>query len=102
MQKHQLIDQRSLELAKAIVQKIDSDPERKGLRKALSVCIRWYKLHRKACIREWLEILKNREWNEIKEILLDPSEEGKRLRQNSPFCGILTPKERWDIYRRFM
>jgi len=32
-------------------------------------------------------------------ILLDESEEGTRLRQIDPFCGILTPKERWEIYR---
>jgi hypothetical protein len=38
-------------------------------------------------------------WPEIRSVLLDESEEGKRLRQNSPFCGILTPVERWAIYR---
>ena len=32
-------------------------------------------------------------------VLLDESEEGQRLRQSSPFCGILTPRERWAIYR---
>jgi hypothetical protein len=23
------------------------------------------------------------------------------LRQSSPFCGVLSVRERWDIYRRF-
>ena len=40
-----------------------------------------------------------RPWAEIRSILLDDSEEGRRLRQNDPFCGVLTPAERWDIYR---
>jgi hypothetical protein len=32
--------------------------------------------------------------------LLDPSERGVQLRQNSPFCGILTAQERWAFYRK--
>jgi hypothetical protein len=43
----------------------------------------------------------HRPWREIREILLDESENGQRLRQNDPFCGILTPQERWAIYRAF-
>jgi hypothetical protein len=49
---------------------------------------------------EWWFILQN-PWEKIRSILLDQSEEGNRLRQNSPFCGILAPRERWEIYRRF-
>ena len=47
---------------------------------------------------EWMEILR-RPWSHIRAILLDDSENSRRLRQNDPFCGILTPKERWEIYR---
>ena len=35
----------------------------------------------------------------MRAVLLDESDEGQRLRQNDPFCGVLTPKERWAIYR---
>ena len=38
-------------------------------------------------------------WPEIGSILFDDSEEGRRLRQSDPFSGILTPAERWEIYR---
>jgi hypothetical protein len=37
---------------------------------------------------------------EIRRILLDESDEGQRLRQSDPFCGILTPEERWEFYRQ--
>jgi hypothetical protein len=101
MKTHEQIDRRSLLLAKAVAGKIDADPKRKGLDLARSVCERW--LARQSggpAVREWREILK-RPWSQVRRVLLDESEEGQRLRQSTPFCGILTPKERWDIYRTF-
>jgi len=95
---HQEIDQRSLALAGAVAAKVDADPGL--LSKVRAVCNRWYELHHQAAVREWMLILQ-RPWDEIRNELLDDSEKGRRLRQNSPFCGILTPKERWTIYRRF-
>ncbi len=50
--------------------------------------------------REWSNLL-DRPWEEIRSLLLDESELGQRLRQSDPFCGILTPQERWEIYRAF-
>jgi hypothetical protein len=47
--------------------------------------------------REWSAILQ-RPWPEVRAILLDESEEWQRPRQTDPFCGILTPQERWAIY----
>jgi len=41
------------------------------------------------------------EWDAIRLFLLDPGEEGCRLRQSSPFCGILSARERPAIFRRF-
>ena len=32
-------------------------------------------------------------------MLLEESESGQRLRQSTPFCGVLTPRERWAIYK---
>jgi hypothetical protein len=43
----------------------------------------------------------NQPWLEVKAALLAESEEGKRLRQSSSFCGILSPQERWAIYRQW-
>lgn len=97
MRDHQAIDRRSLEMARRIVAKIDADPARRGLEHARRVCARWVD-QGNVPAREWLAILE-RPWDEIRRILLDDSEESRRLRQNDPFCGILTPAERWDIYR---
>jgi hypothetical protein len=96
----QQIDQRSLAMAKAIVDRIDHDPQRAGLQKAKATCRRWFQSEPAPAICEWLEILE-RPWEEIRRVLLDESEEGQRLRQSAPFPGVLTPQERWNIYRSF-
>ncbi len=100
MKTHQDVDRRSLSLCRAIVEKIEADPLRSGLEKAKAVCRRWEARSPSRCNREWLELLE-KPWDEVREMLLEVSEQGQRLRQNSPFCGVLTPGERWDIYRRF-
>ena len=100
MRTHQQIDQRSLALARAIVAKIDGDPARTGLIKARSTCERWLRARPLPAIREWQEILKL-SWEQIRAVLLDKSEAGQRLRQSDPFCGVLTPHERWEIYRAY-
>ena len=97
MRTHQAIDRRSLEMVRRIVAKIDADPRKEGLERARSVCLRWVEKGNVSA-REWLKIME-RPWEEIRRILLEDSEESQRLRQSDPFCGILTPQERWEIYR---
>jgi hypothetical protein len=94
---HQQIDRRSLEMVRRIVEKIDADPLRRGLDRAKRVCERWV-AQGNVSAREWQSIL-DRPWEEVRLILLAETEEGQRLRQTDPFCGILTPEERWQIYR---
>lgn len=96
---HDHIDDRSLLMAQAIVDRIDRDPERKGLDHARAVCRRWLSQRESPAVREWDHLLQN-DWPAIRAVLLDPSDEGKRRRQSHPFCGILTPRERWAIYRK--
>jgi hypothetical protein len=100
MKTHEEIDQRSLALARAVAVEIDRDPERRGLLRARKTCARWLNDTPAPVLAEWLVIL-NQEWDQVRAVLLDEHEEGRRLRQSSPFCGILSPKKRWDIYRRF-
>lgn len=33
--------------------------------------------------------------------MLDPSDDGRDLRQNTVFAGVLAPEERWSVYREF-
>ncbi len=100
MRTHQQIDERSLRMARAVVARIDQDPARAGLAHARVVCKRWYEQRPSPAIKEWLQIL-SQPWEQVREVLLDESQEGQRLRQSDPFCGILTPTERWQIYREY-
>ena len=84
-------------MVRCIVAKIDADPDRHGLAHAKRVCQRWVAQGIPSA-REWLVLLE-KPWEEVRVILLDESDEGQRLRQTDPFCGILTPAERWQIYR---
>ena len=79
---------------------IDADPQRRGLQHAREVCARWHVDAPAAAIAEWLSIL-GKDWETIRAVLLDESERGQRLRQSNPFCGVLSPQERWAIYRQF-
>ncbi len=100
MRTHQEIDRRSLALALAVAEQIDRDPQRNGLRLARENCARWLQNSETPAVLEWKRLLDG-DWEHVRKVLLADSELGRRLRQSSPFCGILTPRERWDIYRRF-
>ncbi|MGC2519483.1 MAG: hypothetical protein WA373_10320, partial [Burkholderiales bacterium] len=51
-------------------------------------------------LEEWRKIL-DRPWPEIAALITDPGEEAARLRQSSPFAGVLTPAERRRVYEAF-
>lgn len=97
---HNDIDRRSLALAGALVARIDADPDRNGLRMARETCARWLSAAPGPAVEEWHELL-TRDWSIIRTLLLDEGEEGRRLRQSNPFCGVLSTRERWAIYRHF-
>lgn len=100
MKTHQTIDDRGLALARLIVEKIDADPKRLGLKRARTICDKWYQNSPLKAYAEWKQLLSGN-WETIRPLLLEESEYGKRLRQNSPFCGILTPEERRHILRYY-
>jgi hypothetical protein len=50
--------------------------------------------------KEWLEIMR-RPWLEIAALITEPSETAARLRQSSPFAGVLSAAERRRIYEAF-
>jgi len=88
-------------MARAVAESIDRDPERLGLARARTTCERWLREYGPdPNVEEWRGII-SRSWEEIRRTLLDESERGARLRQNSPFAGVLPPRQRWDIYRKF-
>lgn len=48
-------------------------------------------------VEEWQKILDGSDVGQLIQIIIDPSDEGQRLRSSSPFVGALTPEERLEI-----
>ena len=98
---HEWIDARSLDLARAVAEKVRRDPSL--LEKARGNLSRWKdRLHPwPRALQEWEEILGHPSLDRILLLLVEDSEEGRRRRQSSPFTGILTPGERQAIFERY-
>jgi hypothetical protein len=100
---HDYHDRVSLELARRIAAQLPQRPElldlaRNNLKRGLERNSDAPHLVR--CYAEWLNIL-DRPIEEIIAILTAETDEGQRLRQNSPFAGALPPEEVWEIKERF-
>jgi hypothetical protein len=96
MQRHEDIDRRSLAMARRIVERIDGDSEQR----ARETCARWMESAPCPAVREWARLLEG-SWDAVRGVLLRDDEEGRRLRQSSPFTSVLSPRERWALYRKF-
>jgi hypothetical protein len=88
---HKDIDNNLLTLVEACITKIEENP--KLLDTARNALTRWTD---KKLAEKWKKML-DLPWPELKAILLDKSEQGKQHRQNVPFGGILSPKERYNL-----
>jgi hypothetical protein len=99
---HEWIDQRSLALDKAIVRKLLAEPAL--LQRAKDNLQRWIQQRRPAVpqvLVEWQEILETWPFEKIIELLSSSEQEACRLRQSSPFCGILSEEERTAIFQEY-
>jgi len=94
-------ERRSLHLHRAIARRLDRDPE-SVLARAWATLSLMRKNHPEAeqLLREWAVLL-DRPLPELMEVLIDPSSWGRELRQVTPFAGVLSAKERTDVYRSF-
>jgi len=98
---HRIAEARSLAMHAVIAQKIDREPslldiprrnlERWGTRAGESV---------PSWLTEWRRLL-NLPWPELAALITAPTEDAARLRQSSPFAGVLTEEERARIYEAF-
>jgi hypothetical protein len=100
---HELTDEISLELGRRVAVRLGQQPEL--LRIAHENQDRWTHANGNApallrCYTEWREIL-NRPLNEICSLLTSNNEEAQRLRQNSPFAGVLNAREVWEVKQHF-
>ena len=101
LRSHQMVDLVDLASHRAMARKIRLEPKLFG--RARRNIARWERGNR-GCpppLREWKEILQNNPMNAVLRIMTRPDEEGNRLRQSSPFCGILTEREREAVWARY-
>lgn len=94
-------DKRSLAFHRAIVRKLEENPE-PVLKRVRANLGKLHKLHPDAAALfhewgKWLEL----SVPELQSKLMDPDLEAREMRQVSPFSGILSAKERADILRAF-
>ena len=80
-----------------IAEKIDAD--RSLLEIPQRNLDRWRELRGEDCpaSAEWRELLKQ-PWEQIRTVIVSDTEESSRLRQSSPFTGIISPWERRRIH----
>lgn len=98
---HRLLEARSLAMHCLAAVKIDRDP--KLLDRVRATLQRWRERHRNAMPRafdEWQAILRE-PWPVIAAFITDPGERATRLRQSTPFAGVLSARERNRIYAAF-
>jgi len=97
---HRRLDERSLALHQLVARKLLGDPFL--LDKARANVRRWQESHGSPslALAEWEQILAGPA-DEIARLLVEQSERATRLRQSTPFTGILTEPERLAIYESY-
>jgi hypothetical protein len=99
MNDHAHLDARSLAYHQAIAAKLLKQPDL--VERAKANLVRWREQDNDGhWMTEWAEILAL-PIDDIARFLCDPSERATRLRQSSPFPGILTVQERVEIFAKF-
>jgi hypothetical protein len=99
---HDWIDRRSLAFDLAIAAMVRAQPDL--LRRAQVTVDRWIEQRRPAVpavLLQWQEILSNWPLERILDLLTSFEEEPRRLRQSSPFCGILPRETRLAILKKY-
>ncbi|MCG6926557.1 MAG: hypothetical protein LJF30_14760 [Acidobacteria bacterium] len=97
--RHALAEHRSLALHQAVAERVRADPSL--VERARRRVEGWLVdgTVARAYAEAWREIL-GLSVEEVARFLEDPGEEARRLRQTSPFAGVLDARTRWVIWRR--
>jgi hypothetical protein len=99
--KHRIIEARSLAMHCLAAQKIMLDPALLDrVRRTLEAWSARYGKDAPRALHEWALILR-RPWPQIAAFITDPGERATRLRQSSPFAGVLRVRERERVYAAF-
>ncbi len=101
---HEVIDERAIEMDRVVARELRADPSK------LELVVGWierfladpdYSVHSKEALSEWLELIRTQGLPGVLATLEDRSEEGQRMRQNSPFAVIMPQDERQRILARY-
>jgi hypothetical protein len=97
---HEAIDRRSLLLHRVISSRIQRDPALIG--RVNETVAKWLRSRpHSTALAEWRDLLARHNIGGVVRVLRSRGEEAARLRQSSPFAGILTEEERSRIFRRY-
>ena len=101
---HTVIDARSRELHQIIAGKIRQKPALiQEVRETLG---RWLKATKETdrsrdSLLEWKRRLENESLDATLGFMVGDDEEARRLRQSTPFVGLLTERERQDVFQKY-
>jgi hypothetical protein len=95
MRSHESIDRRSLALHEAVAAKLEHDPALVHVARANLE--RWLRTVPRPALLEWQHLLDITPLPQLLALLRSNDDHAARLRQSSPFAGILTPEERQSI-----
>ena len=97
---HTRLDERSLALHQLVAEKLRAAPAL--LDKARANVRRWQEANESPspALTEWAQILRSPA-NDVLALLTERSPRATRLRQSSPFAGILTEEERRAVYESY-
>jgi len=99
--KHRIIEARSLAMHCLAAQKIMRDAALlERVRDTLDAWRARYGDEPPRALEEWALILRQ-PWPQIAAFITDPGERATRLRQSTPFAGVLSERERDRIYAAF-
>ncbi|MEO6847715.1 MAG: hypothetical protein ABI443_09145 [Chthoniobacterales bacterium] len=100
MKSHDQIDERSLELHELVADKLARNPAL--LERAQANLSRWLSARPdELALQEWQEILSRLQLQDVIGLLRSGTEDAARLRQSSPFVGILSSDERHTIFAHY-
>lgn len=97
---HDRLDERSLALHRLVAEKLTANPQL--VEQARENVCRWQAANGSPspALAEWQQILAG-PFEHITLLLVERSERATRLRQSSPFAGLLTDAERRTIYESY-
>ena len=100
---HQFIDQLALAYHREIAARLLAAPD-EVLNRARSNLKRWMKVHEGTgtvrALEEWQNLIDTLTLSDLIAKMTEDSDEGQRLRQSTPFAGVLSEQERKEVFAR--